>query len=178
MWQHFNQSNVQRRHPPLRSLRVVSFSKETSRISYMATTRAWRGWDYSMEIGTLYVDCINLNESNYMFSSINCARCNQSSIFGFGWSNMGDSVTNIIIKLPHYGVTLCFQFFSAAVSVSVSAAMKWLLPLMSKLFALHLRYVGQRKYRFGEMHWMTFPWPWPKITAVALMKKNVLVSAI
>ena len=165
---------------PLRSLRVVSFSKEASQTSYMATTRTWRGWDYSLGIRALYVDCIHLNESNYMFSSINCARCNQSSIFGFGLSNMADFVTNIIIKLPHYGVPLCLQFFSAAVSVSVSvsAAMKWLLPLTSKLFALHLRYVWQRKYRFGGMHWMTFPWPWPKITVVALMKKNVLVSAI
>ena len=101
----------------MRSLRVVSFSKEASQISYMATTRAWRGWDYSMGIGTLCYDCMHLNESNYMFSSINCARCDQSSIFGFGLSNMADFVTNIIIKLPHYGVTLCFQFFSTAVSV-------------------------------------------------------------
>ena len=66
-----------------------------------------------MGIGTLYIDCIYTHvycmyDSNYIFSSIHCARCNQNSIFGFGLSNVADFVTNIIIKLPHHGVTLCF----------------------------------------------------------------------
>ena len=25
------------------------------------------------------------------------------------------------------------------------------------------------------MYWMTFPWPWPKFAAVALISKNLLV---
>ena len=28
------------------------------------------------------------------------------------------------------------------------------------------------------MYWMTFPWPWPKVAAVALISKNLLVCAI
>ena len=48
------------------------------------------------------------------------------------------------------------------------------LPLASKLFELNFRYLGQI-YRFGEMYWMTFPWPWPKVTSVASISKNLLV---
>ena len=50
-----------------------------------------------------------------------------------------------------------------------------LLLLMSKPFQLNLRYLGQRKYRSGKMCWMTSPWPWPKVTAVALIDKNMLL---
>ena len=42
-----------------------------------------------------------------------------------------------------------------------------LLPLTSKPFELNHRYLAQRIYGSGEMYWMTFPWPWPKVTAVA-----------
>ena len=28
------------------------------------------------------------------------------------------------------------------------------------------------------MYWMTFPWPWPKVTAVASISKNLLVCAM
>ena len=45
-----------------------------------------------------------------------------------------------------------------------------LLLLTSKPFELDLRYLGQRKYRSGKMHWVTFGWPWPKVTAVTLIK--------
>ena len=34
------------------------------------------------------------------------------------------------------------------------------------------------KYRFGEMCWMTFLWPWPKVKAVALINKKWLVCMI
>ena len=27
-------------------------------------------------------------------------------------------------------------------------------------------------YGSGEMYWMTFPWPWPKVTDVTLINKN------
>ena len=42
-----------------------------------------------------------------------------------------------------------------------------LLPLTSEPFDLNLRYLGQKIYRLGEMCWVTFPWPWPKVTDVA-----------
>ena len=53
---------------------------------------------------------------------------------------------------------------------------QWLLLLTSKPFELHLRYLGQRKYRSGKMYWMTFRWPW--LTAVTLINKNLLVCRI
>ena len=55
---------------------------------------------------------------------------------------------------------------------------QWLLLLTSKPFELDLRYLGQRKYRSGKMYWMTFGWPWPKVTAVTLINKNLLVCRI
>ena len=53
-----------------------------------------------------------------------------------------------------------------------------LLPPMSKLFQLNLRYLAQRIYWSGEMYWMTFPWLWPKVKAVAWIGINLLVCAI
>ena len=35
-----------------------------------------------------------------------------------------------------------------------------------------------RKCRSGEMYWLTFLWPWAKVTAVALINKNFLVCTI
>ena len=58
-----------------------------------------------------------------ILSLISSARCNQRSIFGFGLLNMANFVTNITIKSPQSGVTLCFQFVSTTVSVSTAAAM-------------------------------------------------------
>ena len=55
---------------------------------------------------------------------------------------------------------------------------QWLLLLTSKPFELSLRYLGQRKYRSGKMYWMTFGWPWPKVTAVTLINKNLLICRI
>ena len=49
-----------------------------------------------------------------------------------------------------------------------------LLLLTSKPFELNLTYLGQRKYGSGKIYWMTFPWPWSKAMAVALIDKNVL----
>ena len=53
-----------------------------------------------------------------------------------------------------------------------------LLPLMSEPFQLKLRYLAQRIYGSGEMYWMTFLWPWPKVSAVVSISKNLLVCAI
>ena len=49
-----------------------------------------------------------------------------------------------------------------------------LLPLTSRPFELNLRYLAQRLYGSGEMYWMTSPWPWPKVTAVASINKICL----
>ena len=43
---------------------------------------------------------------------------------------------------------------------------------------INLRYLEQRKYRSGKMYWMTFWWPWPKVTAVTLINTNLLVCRI
>ena len=51
-----------------------------------------------------------------------------------------------------------------------------LIPLTSKPFELNLWYLAQRIYGSGKMYWMT--WPWPKVTAVASISKNLLVCAI
>ena len=53
-----------------------------------------------------------------------------------------------------------------------------LFPLTSKLFELNHWYLVQRIYGSGKLYWMTFPWPWPKVTAVASISKNLLVCAI
>ena len=52
---------------------------------------------------------------------------------------------------------------------------QWLLLLTSKSFELDLRYLGQRKYRSWKMY---FGWPWPKVMAVTLINKNLLVCRI
>ena len=53
-----------------------------------------------------------------------------------------------------------------------------LLPLRSKPFQLNLRYLAQSIYWSEEMYWITFSWPWPKVTAVASISKNLLVWVI
>ena len=78
-----------------------------------------------------------------------------------------------LFKSPRSGVTLCFQFVSAASASAASAAAKKLFPLMSKPFELNLWYLAQRIYGSGEMYWMTFPWHWPKITAVVSISCGV-----
>ena len=52
------------------------------------------------------------------------------------------------------------------------------LPLTSNPFELNLTYLAQRIYGSWEMYWMTFPWPWPNVTAVASISENLLVCAI
>ena len=53
-----------------------------------------------------------------------------------------------------------------------------LLSLTSNPFEQNIRYLAQIIYGFGEMYWMTFLWPWPNVTAVASICKNLLVCAI
>ena len=66
--------------------------------------------------------------------------------------------------------------FSVRFRRSASAAAIFL-PT-SKPFELNLWYLAQRIYGSGEMYWMTSPWPWPKVTAVASISTNLLVCAI
>ena len=49
-----------------------------------------------------------------------------------------------------------------------------LLPLSSKPFVPNFTYLGQSIYGSGQLHWMTCPWPWLKVTPVALVNKNCL----
>ena len=55
----------------------------------------------------------------------------------------------------------CFKLISAATT-----------------FASRIKTIWQGIYRSGEMYWMTFPWSWPKVTAVASISKNLLVCMI
>ena len=75
-----------------------------------------------------------------------------------------------LITSPHSGMTWDFQF----VFVAASASAMTLACFTSKPFELNLRYLGPRKYRSGKMYWMTFLWPWPKVTAGALTRKLLL----
>ena len=43
---------------------------------------------------------------------------------------------------------------------------------------LNRRYLGQRNDISVEMYWMTFLWSWPKVMAVALMNRKLLVCTI
>ena len=48
---------------------------------------------------------------------------------------------------------------------------------MWKPFELNLRYLDKESIGLG-MYWMTFWWPCPKVTAVTLINKNLLVCRI
>ena len=85
-------------------------------------------------------------------------------------------VTGDVIKSPQSEVTLCFQFVSAAASSSAAATMTFASRV--EPFDLHLRYLRPRMYRSWTMYWITLLWPWPKVTAVALINKNVYVCRI
>ena len=66
------------------------------------------------------------------------------------------------LLLSHPGLRwLCFQFVSVFSVSTVTFASH------IKTFMLEFTYLLQRKYRSGEMYRMTFPSPWPKVTAVA-----------
>ena len=77
------------------------------------------------------------------------------------------SCVKCVIKSPQSEVTLCCQCVAA----------EMILLLTSKSFQLNLRYLRQRKYRYGKMYWMTFLWPWSKVMAVALINKKICLSA-
>ena len=124
-------------------------------------------------------------------------------LFGLGYQYMViihaicseiHSLQVIIVKSTQSGVTLCFPFISTTVSgsatlsmssptsVSASASASSIAMTFAShvktVWAINLRYLGQRKYQSGIMYWMTFWWPWPKVTAVTLINKNLLVCKI
>ena len=76
---------------------------------------------------------------------VNCAFSNLS---GLGW--------------------LCFQFVSVAAVAAVTA-----FASHTETFVFNLRHLGQKAYRSGKMYSMTSPWPRSKVTAVAMINKNV-----
>ena len=78
------------------------------------------------------------------------------------------SLVSIIKKSPQSGWLYVFSLFPPP----PPPPPQWLLLLTSKPFELNFRYLGQRKYWSGKMHWMTFWWSWPKVTAVTLINKN------
>ena len=88
------------------------------------------------------------------------------------WNGRG-----IIIKSPRSGVALCFQFVPPRPRPPRPRLQK-LFPPTSKPFELNLWYSALTIYGSGEMYLITFPWPWPKVTAVALISKNLLVCVI
>ena len=83
------------------------------------------------------------------------------------------TILSILIKSPRSGLYV----FSPFLLRPRPPAQK-LFPLTSKPFELNLWYLAQRIYGSGELYWMTFPWPWPKVTAVASISQNVLVCTI
>ena len=104
------------------------------------------------DILSIYFDNLCITFHSIMWALIkDCVQVSLSSHFGLGW--------------------LCFQLISACPQRPLPS--QRLLPLTSKPFELNLRYLGQRIYRSGKINWMTFPWPWPKVTAVALTKKKI-----
>ena len=109
-------------------------------------------------------------------SDLPCSLCNWNFVLiicdiFYNWESWH------FIKSYQSGVTLCFQFVSAVVSAATSAAATTFASHV-KSNQLNLRYLAQSIYGSQEMYWMTFPWPWPKVTAVASISKNLLVCAI
>ena len=83
------------------------------------------------------------------------------------------TILSILIKWPRSGLYVFSPF-----PPRPSPPPQKLFPLTSKPFELNLWYLAQRIYGSGELYWMTFPWPWPKVTAVASISQNVLVCTI
>ena len=86
---------------------------------------------------------------------------------------MMNQYLHAISKSPRSGVTLCVQFVSATSAASAAAKT---FPSHVKTVWANLWYLAQRIYGSGEMYWMTFPWPWHKVTAAALLPWSWLLS--
>ena len=90
------------------------------------------------------------------------------------WANVGQFFWGHMVSLSHpvLGWLYVFSPFPPR------PRPQKLFPLTSKPYQLNLWYLVQRIYGSGQLYWMTFPWPWPKVTAVASISQNVLVCAI
>ena len=77
-------------------------------------------------------------------------------------------VRYLVHVLAHVCVRVCV---ASSITMTFASHVK-------TVWAMNLRYLGQRNYRSGIMYWMTFWWPWPKVTAVTLINKNLLVCKI
>ena len=127
---------------------------------------------YPCTTQTYFADnCVSVNTNLYIQVQVCCWKAAMNY-----WSVI-QSIFEHLIKSPRSGWLYVFSSFPPP-PPRPPPPHKRLSPLMSRPFELHLRYLGQRKYRSGEMYWMTFPWPWPKVTGVTLVKENLLVCTI
>ena len=69
---------------------------------------------------------------------------------------------------------LCFQFFSAASSVSAATPANFVSYLMSNPLSFTLDIKDNEHTGLGKFAW----WPWPKVMAVALINKKLPVCII
>ena len=83
-----------------------------------------------------------------------------------------------LIKWPLIWAIYVFSSFPPPSPLPPRPPPQQLFPLTSKPFELNLRYLTQRIYDSGERYWMTFRWPWTKVTAVASINNKLLVCAI
>ena len=72
-------------------------------------------------------------------------------------------------KSPRSGVTLCFLFVSASAGASTGAS-----TAATTFTSQNLRYLGQRNYKSGKIHWITLPWLLSKVIGVTLINKICL----
>ena len=79
-------------------------------------------------------------------------------------------ILKVLLSHPSLGWLYVFSSFSQLP--------QWLLLLTSIPFELDLRYLGLRKYGSRKMYWVTFWWLWPKVMAVTLINKNLLVCRV
>ena len=112
--------------------------------------------------GTLPSTKLNLFSSKFLWPSM-------------FWNNVSSTR---LLSHPSLGWLYVFSSFPPRPPPPPRPPTQQLLPLTSKPFELNLTYLAQSIYGSGEMHSMTFPWPWPKVMAVASIIKNLLVCAI
>ena len=93
-------------------------------------------------------------------------------------TNFRGRLQHVFTWLSHPSLGWIYVFSSFPPRAPPRPPPQQLLPLTSKPFQRNHWYLAQRIYESGEMSWMAFRWPWPKVTAVTLISKNLLVCAI
>ena len=85
---------------------------------------------------------------------------------------------SLLLSHPVLGWLYVFSPFPPRPPCPLRPRPQKLFPLTSKPYELNLWYLAQRIYGSGELYWVTFPWPWPKVAALVSISPNVLVCAI